>query len=31
MATGPSDEELLEWVLREQRELEANYFAPSCG
>ena len=30
MATGPSDEELLEWILREQRELEAYYFAPAC-
>ena len=30
MATGPSNEELLEWVLREQRELEADYFAPEC-
>ena len=29
MATGPSDEELLEWVLREQRELEADYFTPA--
>ena len=31
MATDPSDEELLEWVLREQRELEADYFAPECS
>lgn len=31
MATRPSDEELLEWVLREQREREANNFAPACG
>ena len=31
MATGPSDDELLEWVLRDQRELEAACFAPPCS
>ena len=31
MATGPSDDELLEWVLRDQRELAAACFAPPCS